>query len=105
MTGADEIEDAELEVLDAFEHPHGGRILRVRFAGGRRLSLKDLRGARIAAVSPEGTVGRARIVSFPLTGGRPSEKRFRDTGRLDLLVAEEDGPPISLGWRLRLRDR
>jgi hypothetical protein len=41
-----------------------------------------------------------------LTGGKPSEARFRRTGRLDLMVQEEgDGPPISFEWRLRVRDR
>jgi len=96
--------DADLEVLDAFDHPHGGRILRVRAVGGRSLSLRGLRGASIRAISPDGMERRARILSFPLTGGTADEKRFRETGRVDLLVEEEGtGAPIALDWRLLLR--
>jgi hypothetical protein len=101
MTGENDRTGADLQVLDAFDHPHGGRILRVRTVGARQLSLRGFRGASIRAVSPEGTERIARILSLPLTGGKAGDQRFRDTGRVDLLVEEEgEGPPISLAWRL-----
>jgi hypothetical protein len=103
MTPANAMAAPSLEVVDAFEHPHGGRILRIRALEGATPSLRDLRRATLRAVSPDGEERRARVLSFPLTGGKPSDARFRATGRVDVLVEEEGGgEPISLGWRLHV---
>jgi len=90
-----------LRIIDALDHPHGGRILRVRIDGGTPPSLRSLRGARLRAVAPDGSERFVRVTGFPLTGGKPSDVRIRDTGRVDLLVETEgEGPPVSRTWQL-----
>jgi len=90
-----------LRIIDALDHPHGGRILRVRVDGGNAPSLRSLRGSRLRAVAPDGSERVVRVTGFPLMGGKPSDARIRDTGRVDLLVEMEgEGPPVSRTWRL-----
>jgi len=92
-----------LRIIDAFDHPHGGRILRVRIDGGTPPSLRSLQGARLRAVAPDGSERVVRVTGFPLMGGKLSDARIRDTGRLDLLVETEgEGPSVSGTWRLIL---
>jgi hypothetical protein len=91
-----------LKVLDALDHPHGGRILRVRVSGGDALSARSLRGRTLLAQGPRGEESSAKVLGFALTAGNPS-KRWARHGRADLHVEEEEGrPPISIQWRLRL---
>jgi hypothetical protein len=90
-----------LLVIDALDHPHGGRILRTRLAGDAVPSLGNLKGARFRARSPEGAERLVRVLGFPLTGGKPSSQRIRETGRVDLHVEETgEGAPVDLQWEL-----
>jgi len=92
-------------VIDALDHPHGGRILRVRADGESRPSVRKLKGARFRAVSPEGVERSVRVLDFAVFGGKPSDERLRRTGRVDLRVEELDtGPSVSLTWRLHPTD-
>jgi hypothetical protein len=90
-----------LRVIDALDHPHGGTILRTRLAGDSVPSLGDLKGANFQARSPEGVERTVRVLGFPITGGKPSNKRIRESGRVDLHVEETgEGAPIDLQWEL-----
>lgn len=90
-----------LRVIDALNHPHGGRILRTRLAGDVVPALGDLKGARFRARSPEGTERSIRVLGFPITGGKASSRRIRESGRVDLHVEESgEGVPVGLQWEL-----
>lgn len=90
------------KVLDALDHPHGGRILRVRVSGGDAPSTRSLRGRTLLAVGPRGEESSARVLGFSVTAGQAAKRLDRD-GRADLHVEEQEGrPPISLQWRIRL---
>ncbi len=94
-----------LRVIDAFDHPHGGRILRVRVDRGTPPPLRSLRGARLGASGPEGAEGSVRVLGFPVTGGKPSDRRVQESGRFDLHVEVDPGaPPVSRGWKLHPGD-
>jgi hypothetical protein len=97
----------QLRVIDAFEHPHGGRILRLRWVDGAVPTLRDLKGKTLQATGPRGEEGRARILGFPLMGGHPSDARIRESGRVDVFVdaAPSDGPQIGLRWSVVLNPR
>jgi hypothetical protein len=89
----------ELKVIDAMDHPHGGRILRLRLVEGEAPTVKGLTGATLRARGPRGEARTAAVLGFPLTGGKISDARLRDTGRVDVHVEEEgEGDPISLTW-------
>lgn len=90
------------KVLDALDHPHGGRILRVRLGKGDAPSVGELKGARLPAEGPDGERATVRVLGFALTGGRVTNRRLAETGRVDLHVEEEEGGPVSLQWRLLL---
>jgi hypothetical protein len=90
-----------LKVIDALDHPHGGRILRVRLSGGEAPSLRSLNGATLRAVSPDGKERKVKVLGFPVSGGKASDRRLRETGRIDLLVEPEgEGPPVTIRWEL-----
>lgn len=90
-----------LRVVDVLDHPHGGRIARVRVQNGTMPSLKSLRDATFVASGPRGEERRLKVLGFALTGGMVSDARIRETGRVDLHVQEEgEGPSIDLTWRL-----
>jgi hypothetical protein len=103
MDGAEEATGTTLMVVDALDHPHGGRILRTRVTEGVPPSVRSLRGAMLEATSPEGTRVTVKMLGFPVFGGRPSDSRIRETGRVDLLVVSvpPNGPSPGLGWELR----
>ncbi len=90
----------EMKVLDALDHPHRGRILRVRLKGGDLPSPKELRGMTLNATGPRGQEQRVSVLGFSLTGGKVNRERLEETRRLDLHVEEGDGPPVDLQWRL-----
>ena len=91
----------EMKVLDVLNHPHGGRILRVRLKGNDLPVPKELRGLTLNATGPRGQERRVSVRGFSLTGGRVSRERLEETRRLDLHVEEEgDGPPVDLRWKL-----
>jgi len=88
-------------VLDAFDAPHTGRILRLRLEAGEAPPVKSLKGATLRATSPDGGVCTARVIGFAVFGGKPSDERLARTGRVDLHVDEEDsGGPIGLRWEV-----
>ena len=90
-------------VLDAMDAPFDGRILRLRLQAGEAPPIRSLKGASVRATSPEGRVCTARITGFSILGGKPSNSRFARTGRVDVLVTDEDGDgPISLRWEVAL---
>lgn len=103
MTGVRDATGTTLLVVDALDHPHGGRILRVRVADGEPPTVRSLKGAVLKAVSPDGQESAVRVLGFPLFGGSPSDLRIRATGRADLLVEPASaGPPVGLRWELRI---
>jgi len=88
-------------VVDAMDAPHAGRILRIRLTGGGTPSLREMKGARLQARGPDGTEVSVKVQAFSTIGGKPSEARFKRTGRLDLVVTQEPGePPVGLRWSL-----
>lgn len=91
-------------VLDAMDAPHGGHILRLRLQSGEAPAVKALKGARLRAVSPDGTAERTlRITGFAVFGGQPSDDRIARTGRVDVHVVaddDRDGPPVGLRWEV-----
>jgi hypothetical protein len=90
-------------VLDAMDAPHSGRILRLRLQGGETPSIRSLKGARLKATAPDGRSCTAKVTSFALAGGKPSDVRLARTGRVDVTVEEVDGQgPISLQWEVTL---
>lgn len=96
---------ATFRVLDALSAPHGeGQILRLRLQSGEPPSIRQLKGSRLRAVSPDGTERELRVEGFVLFGGKPSDARLARTGRLDIHVSYADdveGPPVSLRWEVR----
>lgn len=92
--------NAIFQVLDAFQAPHGGQILRLRLQSGEAPPLRSLRGARLEATGPRGETAHVQVEGFALVGGRPSEERFRRTGRVDLHVKPDSRAqePIGLRW-------
>lgn len=103
MTPSTEPEPATLKVIDAFDHPHGNRILRTRLVRGAAPTIHDLKRSSLRAVGPDGDAVSVKVVGFPVFGGTPSDSRIRDTGRVDLLVSGgAGGHPISRAWELTL---
>lgn len=92
-------------VLDAFDAPHSGRILRLRLQTGEAPPVKALKGAKLLARAPDGRTSTARVLGFALFGGKPSDGRFARTGRVDVQVEEEgDGGPIAIQWEVSLEE-
>jgi hypothetical protein len=61
--------------------------------------MRRLKGATLRARGPRGEERTVHVNGFSLIGGKPSDSRIRDTGRIDLLGREEgDGSPIDLTW-------
>jgi hypothetical protein len=91
-----------LKVIDALDHPHGGRILRLRLLEGSPPTVKGLKGARLAAEGPRGEARTAEVLGFPIIAGKVSDARIRATGRIDVHVTESGtGDPIGLTWTVR----
>lgn len=89
---------ATYRVIDAYDHPHGGRILRLRLGRGEALTVKELKGGAMSATSPDGTRARLRVDGFALFGGRPGNARLARTGRVDIRVRDEAAGPMGPGW-------
>ncbi|GMR13372.1 MAG: hypothetical protein BMS9Abin29_1579 [Gemmatimonadota bacterium] len=83
---------AVFRVLDVIDGPYEGRILKLRLHGGEAPTIRELKGARVKATSPDGGAEcELRIVGFALFGGRPSDERLARTGRIDISVEAADG--------------
>lgn len=89
---------ATYRVIDAFDHPHGGRILRLRLGRGEALGVKELKTDALVAVSPDGEEARIRVHGFALFGGRPGDARLARTGRVDLHVKDQAARGVRPGW-------
>jgi hypothetical protein len=90
-------------VIDAMDLPHEGRLIRIRLQEGKPKPLRQIRGGRFLAKSPEGLEEVVTVRAFAMIGGRPSDSRFERTGRLDLIVTlEENGdrPSVSTTWEI-----
>ena len=86
-------------VIDAYDGPHAGRILRLRLESGDAPTIRSLKGARLRAVSPDGAERFVRVDGFPLFGGKPSDSRLKKTGRIDVHVTQEgEGSPVGMRW-------
>lgn len=94
---------ARFTVLDAMDHPHGGRLLRLRLQDGDAPSVGTLKSARLRAVSPDGEERLVKVGGFSALGGKPSDTRLARTGRADLHILPDDGevePAIEIGWSI-----
>ena len=94
---------AVFKIIDAHDHPHGGRILRLRLLKGEAPAVKELRGASMLCTSPSGDQETVTIEGFAVFGGRPTDARFARTGRIDIHVPaegeDEAGPSgVEAGW-------
>jgi len=85
-------------VIDAYDHPHGGRILRLRLGKGETLRVKDLRNSTMTATSADGREERVTVAGFALFGGKPSDSRLARTGRVDIHVAGDVARQVAVGW-------
>ncbi len=89
-------------VLDAMDAPHGGRILRLRLDSGEAPSIRELKGARLRAVAPDGRTAFVNVKGFAVFGGKPSNDRLTRTGRIDIHVEQEgEGPLVVATWEIR----
>lgn len=79
-------------VVDALRGPHTGWILRLRLHEGTPPPLSAFRGSRWRVEGKDGVVRTVEVLDFPLTGGKPSDRRLRETGRIDLHVSVVEGP-------------
>ena len=64
-------------------------------------SLRSLKGATLTANSPDGESSqRVTVEGFAVSGGRASDARFKQTGRVDVRVSSDGntGEPIGLQW-------
>lgn len=97
---------ARFTVLDAMNAPHGGQVLRLRLESGQAPALRSLKGARLEATGPRGETAHVRVTGFALFGGKPSESRFRRTGRVDVHVTAESGDEGGVGiqWEVGIRN-
>lgn len=91
---------AKYSVVDAYDHPHGGRILRLRLRHGEALSLKELRGSDLVATTADGAREQLRVDGFALFGGKVSDARLALTGRVDIHVRGEGAGAVDSGWTI-----
>ncbi len=90
-----------LRVVDVLDHPHGGRIVRLRLEEGEMPSARSWRGRTLQATGPRGEEQHLEVLGFALTGGKASDTAMRSTGRVDLHVRETgEGPPVDLTWKV-----
>lgn len=91
---------AVLRVIDAYDHPHGGRILRLRLGEGAPPSLRELKSGALTATSQTGDSAKLTVSGFSAAGGKPSDRRLARTGRIDVLVAGARAQPVDVGWEV-----
>lgn len=93
--------DPVFKVVDVLDHPHGGRIARLRIESGDIPEPDTLRGTTLRGTGPSGEERIVKVLGLSLTGGRASHSHARKSGRMDLHVEEEgEGAPVDLTWRL-----
>lgn len=89
-------------VIDALDAPHGGRILRLQLQDGPPPRVRDLKGSRLTATAPDGSRRSVTVTGFAAFGGRVSNRRLADSGRVDVHVREDasSAEPVSIKWLL-----
>ncbi len=87
-------------VIDAHDHPHGGRILRLRLRKGEAPTLGELRGGTLVATVGNGTEIPIRPKGFAVFGGKVSDARLARTGRVDIHSADERVDEVEVGWEV-----
>ena len=92
--------NAVFRVTDAFDHPHGGRVLRLRLRSGSAPSVRALKKGVLVARSRAGDETRVRVSSFAVFGGRPSDGRLARTGRADVMIEGEGSGQVDVGWEM-----
>jgi hypothetical protein len=102
MSAASRSHKTVFKVLDAMDAPHGGRLLKLRLQSGDTPTVRELRGARMQAQSPDGdTTCTFAIESIALFGGRAHDERLARTGRIDVHIeGGSDADQISLTWQV-----
>ncbi len=101
MSAQRQANQALFKVIDAMDAPHVGRVVRLRLQDGPAPRIRDLRGARLLAQSPDGKTEKVQVLAFSATGGRPSDARLKRTGRVDLLVDGDqrgERPRVATRW-------
>lgn len=93
---------AVFNVIDAYDHPHGGRILRLRLRRGEAPAMKELKGGTMVASTRDGVEARIRVDGFALFGGRMSDARLARTGRVDVHVRDEAAGAVGTGWSVKV---
>jgi hypothetical protein len=88
------------KVLDAMDAPHGGRLLKLRLQSGDTPTVRELRGARMQAKSPDGEkTCTFSIDSVALFGGRAPDERLARSGRIDVQIKDgRDTGMVGLTW-------
>ena len=94
---------AVFKIIDTYDHPHGGRILRLRLVKGEAPSLKELKGSSMICTGPDGDQETVTVGGFAVFGGRPTDARFARTGRVDVHVpgqegGDDSGQAVEAGW-------
>lgn len=92
--------NAVFRVVDAYDHPHGGRMLRLRLLLGSAPSVKALRNGVLRARSHNGAEMQIRVSSFAVFGGRPSDSRLARTGTADVMIEGEGSREVDAGWEV-----
>lgn len=87
-------------VIDAYDHPHGGRILRLRLRKGEALSLGELKSGKLVASAGNGSEFTIRPKGFAVFGGKVSDARLARTGRVDIHATDERVDEIDIGWQI-----
>jgi hypothetical protein len=102
MTSQNPSSKRVFKVIDAMDAPHRGRIVRLRLMEGEAPTVRQLKGARLRARSPNGEEETLVTLGFASFWGRPSDGRLRRTGRVDLIVEGDQGSPlrVSAQWKV-----
>ena len=87
-------------VIDALDHPHGGRILRLRLRSGEALTLGELRGGTLLATGERGAEVPIRPKGFAVFGGKVSDTRLARTGRVDIHTTDDGAAEVDVGWEV-----
>lgn len=92
--------NAVFRVVDAYDHPHGGRMLRLRLLLGSAPSVKALKNGVLRARAHNGAETQIRVSSFAVFGGRPSDSRLARTGTADVMIEGEGSREVDAGWEV-----
>ncbi len=93
---------AEFNVIDACDHPHGGRILRLRLRRGEAPAIRELKGGTLVAGAEGGPETSIKVAGFALFGGRVSDARLARTGRIDVHVRDQAARDVATGWSVKV---